>query len=257
MGQTRKPDPAARFIEQIKQLTRAQGRPPMVFPVLSADPPETDPTNIWLLTDGRLRSRVWNGAAYVYREYTPITPTAATPPPYVPQGTAETTQEGVYEATWSQSYVGNGTQRGGDGTVLLYYGEQGDGTGRNKALIGFNYSAIVTDLTGADIRKVQLVFNTVRSPWNSGSDVHFGIHNSTTEPSTWPAIPRSMITTISFGPSQTLTVSLPLEFATAIRDGSGKGIAVEAPSDDAGFAGVAAGVASGYTTPTLIVTYVK
>jgi hypothetical protein len=257
MGLTRKTDPTARFIGKVKELVSNQSRPPMVIPVLAADPPTTDPTNLWLLTDGRLRSRYWNGTTYIIREYTPVTPTGTTPPAYVPQGAAATTQEKLYTATWSQSYVGAGTPRAGDGETLLYYGNQQDGTGRNKALIGFNAATIAADLAGADIRKVQLVFNNIRSVWGTGAEVHFGIHNSTTEPATWPSIPRSMITAIIFGSSQTATVDLTTEFGTAIRDGIGKGIAVEAPSDDAGFAGVAAGVGSGYTTPQLIVTYVK
>jgi hypothetical protein len=53
------------------------------------------------------------------------------------------------------------------------------------------------------------------------------------------------------------SVALPLAFATYIRDGLGKGIAIEAPDDSPSHAGYAAGVASGYSEPRLTVYYAK
>lgn len=254
-----------RLAQRILELERAVRNAilrPVVIPVLSADPPESDPTNIWMMPDtGRIRIRHLNsaGTAYVYKEYTPVapgSPNSGTPPP--PPPTPKLTRRKTWTAQWTRSYRENGAQRT-DFLDRLYYGNSGQSSfnGRTKSLIGFDYSDIDTTLTGATIKRVLLTMTNIHAYWNSGAYIYFGIHNSTSVPSTWPSIPRSKIYRAHFGKPQTKTVSLPLEFASRIRDGSGKGIALEAPNDSREFYGWAAGVGSGYTPPQLIVEYVK
>jgi hypothetical protein len=60
-----------------------------------------------------------------------------------------------------------------------------------------------------------------------------------------------------FVQAQTRKVAMPLEFATSIRDGSGKGIGLDAPNTSRDFYGYAAGVGSGSPVPVLTVNYSK
>lgn len=250
-------------IAQMEATIRDLSTPgPFRIPVLPDNPPETDPTNLWLLADGRLRSRYLNstGTAYVYKEYSPIAPTGTTPPPTAPPPAAPITYTSSFGAIWSQSYRQSGPARTDDGTKYLYYGSSGDSfNGRNRSLIGFNYGSIASALDGSTVKSVQLNMTNIHAYWNNGVDIYFGIHNFTSEPSSWAGggIPRSMITKQHFGKPQNKWITLPIEFATRIRDNTGKGIAIEAPSSSRDYYGFAAGVGSGYATPTLKITYVK
>jgi hypothetical protein len=129
----------------------------------------------------------------------------------------------------------------------------------NQSLIGFDHSAIASALSGSTINAVWLDLTNIHAWYNSGSDIHFGIHNFSSEPSTWAGggIPRRMIVKHHFGKPQHRTVPMPIEFAQAIRDGWGKGIALESPSTNRAYYGYAGGVGSGHPTPSLIVNYTK
>lgn len=251
-------DSEARFLEWIDERIRSQAARSFVVPLLDANPPTTDPTNMWVLTDGRLRVRWWDGSAWQVREFTPVAPTSPTPPAPPSPGPSPTTRSKIWTATWSQSYRSSGAPRTDQGTKFMYYGSSGDSfNGRNRSLAGFDYADIVSSLSGSTVKRVQLKMTNIHAYNDSGVDVYFGIHNSTSEPASWPSIVRSKISKQHFGKPQTRTVDLPLEFATRIRDGSGKGIAIEAPDSAQAHYGYAAGVGSGYTPPQLIVTYVK
>lgn len=239
-----------------------------VIPTLTTDPDEKDPTNLWMRYDGRLRGRYLNaaGTAFVYVDYPlrsditapPAVPTApATPPPAPAPKTYKTT----WTATWSQTYKGDGNQRTDDkGNDYLVYGSSGDSyNGTNRSLIGFNYSSIASALAGSTIKLVELKMTNIHAYWNSGVTIYFGIHNVTSKPGSWPdsSIPRHRISWKLFGKPETKTVSISLDFAKYIRDGNGKGIAIEAPNSSQDYYGFAAGVTSGYTPPQLIITYAK
>lgn len=246
--------------QRIRQLETSRA---FRLPVVSQDPPETEPINLWMMPDGRIRGRHLNagGTAYVYREWVSTAPgsgtsgTAPAPPTSAPQS-----QEGQWSAIWSHSYRQSGAQRTDGGATFLYYGSSGDGfNGKNQSLIGFDYAAIAAALAGSTVTSVSLVLHNIHAWWNDGADIHFGIHNFTSKPATWAGggIPRSMIVKHHFGKPQKREVSMPLDFATAIRDGWGKGIALESPSTSREFYGYAAGVGSGYQLPTLKVKYAK
>ena len=141
----------------------------------------------------------------------------------------------------------------------LYYGDAGDTYGQTKSLVGFNYSSIATVLAGSTVKRVQLRMTNLSTYWPAGADVFFGIHNVTSAPSVWSDtdVIAPLLTQHHFGKPETRTVDLPLRFATDIRGGTGKGIALQAPDTDRAHSGYAAGVGSGYTPPLLIVTYAK
>lgn len=266
-GYGRPSDPIDQLSAQLRELeaqVRALRTPrPFQAPILDEDPPETDPTNVWIFPDGKLRFRFLNpaGSAYVYREVSSSSSsggassgTATAPPAPVPQSFTTS-----WTATYSQSYRQSGAQRT-DWPTRLYYGSSGDGfNGRNRSLIGFDFAAIATALAGATVNGVRLTLLNLHAWWNDGSDIHFGIHNFSSKPSTWAGggIPRSMISKHRFPKTGTKIVALPLEFATMIRDGTGKGVALESPSDDKRYYGYAAGFGGGVQQPVLTVDYVK
>lgn len=263
---TRASNDLDRLAGQIRELSNAVRdlqRPQAIrIPILNVDPPTTDPTNIWLLADGRLRSRHLNpaGTGYVIREWVSTTAgssTSGVAP--APAPSAPTTRTTSWAATWSQSYRQAGAQRTDQGAIYCYYGYVDSFNGRNRSLVGFDYASIASTLAGSTVMGVWLRMVNLHSYWNNGSDIHLGIHNFTSKPGTWSGggIPYSMYTKVHYGKPQDKTVQLPLLFATSIRDGIGKGIALESPSNSLDFYGYVAGVGSGYVVPTLTVQYAK
>lgn len=259
----------AAFIEAIvQQVTeKISGPKAFVIPTLQSDPPESDPTNLWMSTTGRLRGRYFNGTVFVYMDYplrSDITaPPAVTPPPPPPvKPPAPKTFKKTYTAIWSQTYQGDGDKRtDSKGNVDLVYGNSGDSfNGTQRALVGFDYATIASNLASSTIKAVQLRMTNLHAYWNSGVEVYFGMHNVTSEPASWPSSGSLLLRRTAhskFGKPQTKTISLPVAFGQAIRGGTGKGLAIESPSSDIDYYGFAAGVGSGYTPPQLIITYAK
>lgn len=261
----RSADPTVDSVQRIAQLEKAivelQNRP-FRIPVVDTDPGVDDPTNIWMFSDGRLRVRYRNTAntAWVIREFVSTAPGSSTSATLKPAlGAAPQTQVKRYPAQWHQSYLGAGAQRT-DSTGFMFYGNGNDGNGRQRALAGWNYTTAATDLASSTIKNVWLEIQSLGAgDPTRGSDVYFGIHNFTAAQATWAGggIPRSMIYRVHMPTSEKITVQMPLEFATSLRDGWGKGLALEVPSDALEFYGYAAGVGSGYDLPTLVVEYAK
>lgn len=252
---------SAKIADLERRVSEANNRP-MRIPLLSEDPPETDPTTIWMFPDGRLRMRHRNTAdtAWVYREWVATAPgsdtsvTAPAAPVVVP-----TTQQVMHLATWTESYQQDGDAR--TDTNNLYYGSSGSDSynGKQQSLIGFDYATIAAQLAGSTINAVSLRLQNLHSWYNAGVNIYFGIHNFTSQPTDWAGggIPLSKHVNHRFAKTQERIVTLPLVFAQAIRDGTGKGIALEAPSSSREYYGYAAGVGSGYNVPALIINYTK
>jgi hypothetical protein len=247
-------------LAEIRRMAEEANRRQLTIAVLSEDPPETDQTNIWLLHDGRLRARHRNTAdtAWVYREWVPTTAgsgTSATSPA-APPALAVTRQDS-WAAIWTQSYRQSGAARTDQGVVRLYTGSSGDSfNGQNRSLIGFDYAAIAAALAGSTVNAVSLTITSLHTYWNSGADIWFGVHNFTSEPATWSGgLPR--IAKHKFVQAQTRNVAMPIEFATSIRDGTGKGIAIEAPNSSRDYYAYLAGVGSGSPIPVLTINYSK
>lgn len=264
-GYPRSTDPIEQLAARISTLEARihdLERQPMILPVRESDPPETDPTNIWMFPDGRIRARHLNvaGTAYTTREWVTSAPGSGTSgsAPAAP-AEAPQTYRSSWSATWSQSYRQSGAARTDDGATRLYYGYVDSYNGRNRSLCGFDYGAIATALSGSTITNVALYMINLHTWYNAGGSTFLGIHNFSAEPATWAGggIPRSMISQQSVPDAKATWLSLPLEFATMIRDGTGKGIAFESPDNSATHYGYAAGVGSGYTVPQLWVDYAK
>lgn len=233
---------------------------PLRIPVLADDPPTTDPTNIWLLADGRLRIRHRNTAdtAWVVREYVTSSPgsgSSATPP--APPTPAPTSRITAWAATSSASYRQAGPKRT-DEPGRVYWGSSGDAfNGRNRSLIGFDYAAIAAALASSTVTRVRFRLQALHTWYNNGASIGFGYHNQTSMPSSWPGTVASFVKTDHIGKTELKDFELPLVFGTAIRDGVSRGIALEAPNSSVDYYGYAGGVGGGVTIPTLIIDYVK
>jgi len=259
--------PEGKFAAQVEALIESKLRQQrFVVPMFAADPPETDPTNLWMRYDGRLRGRYWNGASYTYVDY-PMRSDITAPPavpvypakpatPLAPQTTVS-----QWTALWSQTYTGTGTKRTDTiGESNLVFGQDAGGVySTQKALFGFDYASIVTALTGSTIQSVQLDFVALSTFFGGPVSAFLGMHNQTAEPSTF-----DVTTTIlrygdleTFVPGGGFSCTIPISFAQQLRAGTAKGIVLEAQNNDKGNSGIVAGVGSGYTPPVLTVTYAK
>lgn len=269
----------AQKIVDLESAVRDLSRPrPLIVPVLATDPPVSDPTNVWLLPDGRLRIRHLDtaGTAFVTREFMntkdaiqahnnalhasaaapgPGSGTSGTAPGTAPP--APRTYTKTYTATWSAAYRQDGTK---DTTFpgRLYYGKGTSvSAGIYHSLIGFNAATMVSDLANSTVKAVKLKLHNVQTWYDDGATISFGMHTTTSEPSTWPGLYESKATSAKFPPTQVKTISLPLRFGTRIRAGIVKGIALEAASASVENYGFAGGVGSPYVVPQLIITYAK
>lgn len=235
---------------QIKGLSQA----PLRLPVVDADPDSAQNGNVWLMEDGRLRVR---NAAGTVKEYAPVgSPggtTTTVPKPAPPP--AKKTYVSTWAATWTQAYKENGSQR--TDTNHLYYGYADSFNGRQKSLIGFNWSAIKTQLTGASISKVEIYFHQIHAWWNWGAYVRFGIHNNNGQPGTYGGVVRNNVSQVTYGKPQAKWATIATEVGVRFRDGTGRGILIDQLSSDRAFYGAAAGLSDSGSPPYLRFTYVK
>lgn len=241
---------------QIDDLRNA----PFRIPVLPADPATTDPTNMWMLPDGRIRARHRDptDTSWVIREWVTTTPGSSTsgaaPAPPAP---APISRQGEWDATWSASYRQAGPKRT-DNPERIYWGSSGDSfNGRNRSYIGFDAGTISAALAGGTIVRVRLRLQALHTYWNNGAGIGFGWHNQTSAPSSWAGTVASLVSQQRIGKTQLKVFELPLSFGTTIRDGTSKGIAVEAPNSSTDYYGYAGGVGSSVTIPRLIIDYAK
>lgn len=96
--------------------------------------------------------------------------------------TPVTTVTKTYNATWSGTYNQAGTFRnpGTDPSVHgIYQGYFSSNNGTQKALIGFPYATIVSDLTGAVVNKIEVYLYYSHWYFNGGGTARIGTHNLT------------------------------------------------------------------------------
>lgn len=262
MGFNTPTGPESEFVAALRGMQRQIDElrsSPLRVPVLPEDPDVTNPINIWLLHDGRLRMRHRNSAdtAWVIREYVATsagTPTSTTAPP--PPAPAPVSRQGTYPAQWSASYRQAGPKRT-DYPGRMFWGSSGDSfNGRNRAYMGFDYALIASELSGGTVNRVRLVMQSLHTYYSSAK-IGFGYHSQTAAPANWAGTVASFVSTQSINKTQLKTFDLPLAFGTAIRDGVSRGIALEAPNSSTDYYGYAGGVGGGVTTPTLIIDYAK
>lgn len=265
-GQQKTQDPFAKLaaeISDIRRIAEEALRRPTTIPVLDEDPPEDSAVNVWFLQDGRLRARYrdTSGTGTVIREFEPValpgTGTSGDPTPdpvYVPE-----TRQDTWTATWTATYRGAGPMRT-DKPGLVGSGSSGDSfSGKMSGLIGFDWGAIQTALSGGVVNNVWIILSNDRTYWNDGATLVFGGHNFGSAPGSWngTGLPVNMAGQGHIGSKQAeATIQIPLSIAAGLRDGSVKGVALQAPSSDRQYYQYSRGVPSS-APPRIVINYTK
>lgn len=166
----------------------------------------------------------------------------------------------TYNGNWSQTYNGSGSQKSGD---TCDQGDFGDSAGNRRSLIGFPYSSIMSDLTGATLVSIKLSLYAEHWYYDAGGTAVIGTHDYTSKPGTW-ADSRVLQnrTTVANWPKpgkKVLTLS-NATFGADFQSGAAKGIAL-GPGNSSSLTYY--GKFSGITAPTtgnrpiLTITYTK
>lgn len=162
----------------------------------------------------------------------------------------------TYSSTWTRSYQSDGDSRIANGD--MYQGYYDSTNGNQRSLIGFNYSQIQSDLSGATVKTVKLTLKNKHFYWNYGGNVALGTHNYTSSPSSWSGsrVDESLMTS-TWTKGAKKTVTLASSFGTDLKSGDATGIAL-GPGNDNGldWYGYFAGQNSG-DRPVLTITYEK
>lgn len=245
----------AQRIRAIEEALAAKTYEPLAIPQVNADP-AVGQGNIWVYPDGKLNVRLKDGTV---KQYTAVAP-APPPAPPAPPPPQPITRWSTWTAVYGQAYRSVGGFTGGDNSKL-YQGNVGDGyNGRQRSLIGFDYASIQSALSGSQITSVELWMYMAHTYWNAGGTAWFGMHNNTAKPGTWGGtIGRDLVSSKKVPKVGGVWCALSTEFGARLRDGSARGITLQAPSDDREYylyAHGGPGTASNLM-PQLRITYVK
>lgn len=243
-----------RMAEMQKQID-ALSTQPLTIPVLMADPGTSYAGNIWAFPDGKLNVRLKDGSVVQYAKVATTANTGTNPtPPAQP-----ITRQATWTAQWAQAYSAGGGFSSADNSKLF----QGNGdsvNGRQRSLIGFDYAAIATALAGSNVTGVRLWLYMADTWWDSGATFWMGMHTNSAKPGTFGGtFGRDFVTSGHVPASGGVWLPLATEFGARLRDGSSKGITLQAPNDDRQFYGYAwGGPGTGANQlPLLEITYVK
>lgn len=107
----------------------------------------------------------------------PVVPDKVAPPK------AKVTYTKNYSCTWSGTYRSNGDYSSSHGSGMVQ-GDSGYDNWLNdaRALMGFNYSQIMSDLRGATIKACYVTLYANHWYWNDGGTARIGTHNYTSRP---------------------------------------------------------------------------
>jgi hypothetical protein len=160
----------------------------------------------------------------------------------------------TYTATWSGAYDNDNNLLPGDGVAQ---GESPD-YGELVGLYGFD-SQIMTDLTGATVKRI--AFTAYADWWreNSGGTAVLGYHNYTSRPGTWGAsqVTEDVERREDWPKPGAVEVVLDSTFHTPFKNGTARGIAFgPAPSTSGIYRGNFHGASQAYPA-TLRITYTR
>lgn len=167
-----------------------------------------------------------------------------------------TTYTKSYAATWSRSFNYNGSNEYDSWHGSTAY--QGQlSAGNQKAMIGFNYSQIQSDLAGSTAVQASIRLSFAHWYYNSGGTAVLGTHNASSAPSSFSGS-TGLWTSGNWPVGGTRTVNLGSGICGQFRDGTVKGIVLgPGPSSSALYYGYAYGAGSGVYVPLLTLTYTK
>lgn len=144
----------------------------------------------------------------------------------------------IWWATWTRTYEGNNTTDfdGEDSAGTLYQGYYSSRHGNHRSLIGFDYAAIQTALSGATIVSVKFTYR-MKHTWSpDGATVYVSSHSYTSKPSTWSSGSVNQDEYHSSGNKEgsTYVKTLPTSVGTDFKNGTIRGLGFgPAPSNSA------------------------
>ncbi|HEY5959979.1 MAG TPA: hypothetical protein VIV60_25675 [Polyangiaceae bacterium] len=106
------------------------------------------------------------------------------PPSPPPTGHVPTNYTKTYWPTWSRTFDGDNSITWDD-SAYCYQGYYDGNRGNTRSLVGFNSTAIASDLSGATNIRVKVTFKVAHSYYNSGLTAVVGTHTYGSKPSTW------------------------------------------------------------------------
>lgn len=177
----------------------------------------------------------------------------ATPPPNPPQ-----TYTTNYFATWSGSYTPAGNYGTFGGSTRAYQGDANEGSGNRKSMIGFNYSQIASDLSGATILSCKITLYYQHWWYNNGGTAVIGTHNAavSSAPSTFSGT-TNRVQSASWPIGQSRSVELGTTIGNEFKAATAKGIVLgPGPSSSTTYYGYASGYGA-TNPPYLTIQYQK
>ncbi|MET9797426.1 hypothetical protein [Nocardiopsis alba] len=132
----------------------------------------------------------------------------------------------TYSATYSSSWFNNSSFPNSrlSGSEV-YQGRFNASGGTRYAKIGFNWSQIQSDLSGATINRVRFRLTNQHSYSNGGLTARIGTHNNASEPTGATSLTGDFSRwTQEFNKGQTRWVTLPNAVGNEFRDGNSRGI---------------------------------
>lgn len=225
--------PEERFLAEIKALqdrvTALENRP-FQLPYVDADPDDAFAGNAWVFQDGRVRVRLPDGTVKQLSTVASTGTTTGTTKPPPPAQPITRVYEGAL--TFGESYRGSGGVSGSNHTSYLYHGYGGSSfNGNQTALIGFDYATIASALAGSTVTGVWIYLNPVHTWLNAGATAWFGMHSNATKPGSLTGIVRSFVSSAKVVKNQPKWYQLSTEFGSRLRDGSAKGVVLQAPNN--------------------------
>lgn len=242
----------AQVMAMQEAITDLQNKPFRV-PTLQEDPPSGEQTNLWYLSDGRLRGRLKDNTLVEYARSNhahpsvaavvqgPPASTAPAPPPqYAPSSVVLD-----FDSDWSQSYNQNGTgQRAADGWI--YYGRITAVHNVQKSMVHFaGMTSAMAPAAGGPMTRTTKVLLTVTNQWanlNTGVELRIGLHNASGIPAVFTQVRwdpfKFHANKTGYGPL-TQDYELPTFVGDLIRDGQVTGITLDPQSSDGALYGYA------------------
>jgi hypothetical protein len=179
--------------------------------------------------------------------------TGSTPPTNPPQNYVTN-----YNATWSGSYNAAGNYGTFSGATKVYQGDNNEGGTNRKGMIGFNWSQIQTDLTGATITSCKITLYSQHWWYNAGGTAVLGTHNVTnaSAPSTFSGT-TNRVQYAGFPKYVTRTIELGTTIGTEFKNGTAKGIVTgPGPTSATTYYGYFSGPGA-TSPPVLTISYTK
>lgn len=162
----------------------------------------------------------------------------------------------TFDATWSESYDGNGSIKpSGDTRGMLYQGKDGSNRSRwgiERSLIGFNTSEIQETLKGTTITKIELYLKNEDLWYREGGKAAIIAHNFSSRPNEFNY--SQSITDALFNKRQGRWVPINISIGDQLKSGAITGFGLYKNSDDLDYYGHFAGATSD-NRPRLRVTY--